>query len=141
MTKNLAIALNINNNFYISIKGITIAENIFAILLLLTHQLQATLKPTLLQTHTLRELLVMTTQIVLEDHNYNIVNAIGLMKIGCTVTHLGNGLAITAGHCFKNISKHIYKNIDCSLEDKYSVIWAYANSHNNLGQSAKELLC
>ena len=107
-----------------------------AILLLLTHQLQATLKPTLF-TNPYTERIIGSndlTQIVLEDHNYNIVNAIGLMKIGCTVTHLGNGLAITAGHCFKrNISKHIYKNLDCSLEDKYSVIWAYAkNSHNNL---------
>lgn len=28
------------------------------------------------------------------------MRAIGLLKLGCTVTHVGNGIAITAGHCF-----------------------------------------
>ena len=31
-----------------------------------------------------------------------ILNAIGRMELGCTVTHIGGNYAITAGHCFSN---------------------------------------
>ena len=30
----------------------------------------------------------------------NILDAIGMMDMGCTVTHIGRGYAVTAGHCF-----------------------------------------
>lgn len=29
-----------------------------------------------------------------------LLNAFGSMSMGCTATHIGNGIAITAGHCF-----------------------------------------
>ena len=90
-------------------------QTFLAIILLLSYPLQATLQSRTLFTNPYNERIIGSndlTQIILEDHNYDLVNAIGLMKIGCTVTHLGNGIAITAGHCFrKNISKKIYKNI------------------------------
>ena len=31
-----------------------------------------------------------------------VLNAIGRMELGCTVTHIGGGFGITAGHCFSN---------------------------------------
>ena len=31
-----------------------------------------------------------------------VLNAIGRMELGCTVTHIGGRFAITAGHCFSN---------------------------------------
>lgn len=30
-----------------------------------------------------------------------LIDAFGLMSIGCTATHIGKGLAVTAGHCFR----------------------------------------
>jgi len=30
----------------------------------------------------------------------NVVNAFGLLNMGCTATHIGNGYVLTAGHCF-----------------------------------------
>ena len=29
----------------------------------------------------------------------DLVEAIGMMDVGCTVTHIGSGYAVTAGHC------------------------------------------
>lgn len=33
------------------------------------------------------------------DNFKSVINAIGFLESGCTVTHIGNGIAITAGHC------------------------------------------
>lgn len=30
----------------------------------------------------------------------SLIDAFGLMSMGCTATHIGNGLALSAGHCF-----------------------------------------
>lgn len=30
----------------------------------------------------------------------NIIEAFGIISMGCTATHIGNGLVLTAGHCF-----------------------------------------
>lgn len=30
----------------------------------------------------------------------NLVDAVGIISMGCTATHIGNGFVITAGHCF-----------------------------------------
>lgn len=30
-----------------------------------------------------------------------LLDAFGLLTMGCTATHIGNGLAVTAGHCFR----------------------------------------
>lgn len=34
-----------------------------------------------------------------------ILDAFGVMTMGCTATHIGNGLAVTAGHCFNAPSR------------------------------------
>jgi hypothetical protein len=48
-----------------------------------------------------------------------LINAFGLISMGCTATHIGNGLAITAGHCFDARSKR-GKLADCS---KWEIKW------------------
>ncbi len=51
------------------------------------------------------------------------VQSIGKLKVGCTATHLGNGIAITAGHCFARSNfAGVRENLPCS-EAKYSVRW------------------
>jgi len=56
------------------------------------------------------------------DHR---MQAIGLMELGCTVTHVGRGIAITAGHCFASSNfQGVKKNLPCS-ESKYSIHWGY----------------
>lgn len=39
----------------------------------------------------------------------SIIDAFGLMSMGCTATHIGNGLVLSAGHCFD--SKELAKEI------------------------------
>lgn len=34
----------------------------------------------------------------------NVIDAVGRMSMGCTGTHIGNGLVLSAGHCFANTS-------------------------------------
>jgi hypothetical protein len=48
-----------------------------------------------------------------------LVDAFGLISMGCTATHIGNGLALTAGHCFNAPAKQ-GKLADCS---KWNVKW------------------
>ncbi|MEY3900877.1 MAG: hypothetical protein RL189_183 [Pseudomonadota bacterium] len=53
-----------------------------------------------------------------------LIPAIGMLEAGCTVTHIGNGLVVTAGHC---IPKH-WLPMDGCLGDRYprmSVRWNY----------------
>ncbi len=51
------------------------------------------------------------------------IQAIGRLKLGCTVTHVGNGIAITAGHCFaSNNFEGVHENIPCS-DVRFSVRW------------------
>lgn len=45
-----------------------------------------------------------------------ISKAIGRMEIGCTVTHIGNGVAITAGHCLYSLT--------CN-DAYYDVTWSF----------------
>lgn len=65
-----------------------------------------------------------------------ITEAIGAMVRGCTATHIGNGIVITAGHCLPTY--------DCSATD-YDVVWGYTDSQRGIGRSqcveviAKEL--
>ena len=53
----------------------------------------------------------------------HITKAMGMMDIGCTVTHIGQGFAITAGHCFYPF-KFASEAIDeeCA-SDKYNIKW------------------
>lgn len=41
------------------------------------------------------------------------VDAFGKIEMGCTATHIGNGLAVTAGHCFKETPYPRTNNISC----------------------------
>lgn len=43
----------------------------------------------------------------------DLINAFGLMSMGCTATHIGNGYVLTAGHCFW-ASANLTKDIACS---------------------------
>ena len=49
-----------------------------------------------------------------------LLNAIGRMELGCTVTHIGGGFGITAGHCFSNPylredrSSFFVKDVSCN---------------------------
>ncbi len=47
-------------------------------------------------------------------------DAIGMISMGCTGTHIGNGVVVTAGHCFlMGMSSAIRKNIPCSQHKVY----------------------
>jgi V8-like Glu-specific endopeptidase len=51
------------------------------------------------------------------------IQAIGRMKLGCTVTHVGNGIAITAGHCFASGKfQNIRTKLPCN-DTKYEIRW------------------
>lgn len=51
------------------------------------------------------------------------LKAIGRMALGCTVTHVGNGIAITAGHCFTSgIIEDKKENLACS-PGEHDVRW------------------
>lgn len=53
-----------------------------------------------------------------------IINAFGRMSMGCTATHIGNGLAITAGHCFgSRVSEQRQDNVPCGTST--IIEWGY----------------
>jgi V8-like Glu-specific endopeptidase len=56
----------------------------------------------------------------------NITNAFGMLSMGCTATHIGNGYAITAAHCFdknpKYLADQLLTNLNCMGT---SIIWGY----------------
>lgn len=62
----------------------------------------------------------------------DIAGAIGLMTKGCTVTHIGNGLAITAGHCIAMGNSTISEDTPCG--NNTDVVWGYTedNKHGSL---------
>lgn len=43
----------------------------------------------------------------------DIINAFGILSMGCTATHIGNGYVLTAGHCFWAGSEP-ERDLDCS---------------------------
>jgi hypothetical protein len=50
-----------------------------------------------------------------------ILGAVGRMSMGCTATHIGNGIAVTAGHCFSGVATTFEQNnLPC---DEVSVEW------------------
>jgi V8-like Glu-specific endopeptidase len=52
-----------------------------------------------------------------------IINAFGLVSMGCTATHIGNGFAITAGHCFqRHMSAEKTENAPCK---ETSIQWGF----------------
>lgn len=56
----------------------------------------------------------------------NLVESIGWTNYGCTVTHIGNGYALTAGHCFEATAQ-LQKDKGCSYA---SVEWGYREGKN-----------
>jgi V8-like Glu-specific endopeptidase len=54
----------------------------------------------------------------------NSMNAIGKLSSGCTVTHIGQGFAVTAGHCFWQtfFDEELKLNEKCSDE---TITWAW----------------
>lgn len=58
------------------------------------------------------------------------MNAIGKLSSGCTVTHIGQGYAITAGHCFWQtfFDEELKQNEKCSDE---TITWAWTDGSAN----------
>ena len=54
------------------------------------------------------------------DDKYS--QAIGVMSLGCTATHIGNGIVLTAGHCVDDRT--------CEAS-KYDVTWNYRNNNKS----------
>jgi V8-like Glu-specific endopeptidase len=62
--------------------------------------------------------------------NADYVQATGIMKVGCTVTHIGGGYAITAGHCVYDFDSDMpapKKVCDSSM----NVTWAYTDDNQS----------
>ncbi len=60
-----------------------------------------------------------------DEKNLQQTQAIGIMKLGCTVSHLGAGYAVTAGHCFtKHKIPGKYENETCA-DSRYDILWGY----------------
>jgi subtilisin family serine protease len=56
----------------------------------------------------------------------DLVEAIGWTNYGCTVTHIGNGYALTAGHCFEATAQ-LQRDKGCSYAH---VEWGYRQGKN-----------
>ncbi len=51
------------------------------------------------------------------------VRAIGRMELGCTATHVGHGIAISAGHCFaENPFEGVRKGTPCG-DEEHNIRW------------------
>ena len=55
-----------------------------------------------------------------------VIKSTGIMVLGCTVTHIGDGLAVTAGHCLKDNACH---------DAKYDVVWGYTEEEKGYMRS------
>ena len=53
----------------------------------------------------------------------HITKAMGMMNLGCTVTHIGQGLAITAGHCFYPFKFSGIATDETCASDDYDINW------------------
>ncbi|MBI2602086.1 MAG: trypsin-like peptidase domain-containing protein [Deltaproteobacteria bacterium] len=71
-----------------------------------------------------------------------IVEAIGRMNVGCTVTHLGNGIAITAGHCFVSSPFHGIRSAGSCESRRYDIKWGvtYTQDAGYLGSKCVKVL-
>ena len=52
-----------------------------------------------------------------------ITKAMGMMNLGCTVTHIGQGLALTAGHCFYPFKFSGKATDETCGSDDYDINW------------------
>lgn len=67
-----------------------------------------------------------------------LTDAIGLMDVGCTVTYIGNGYAITAGHCiwtkfFEPIPETPFVNLPCKddFDHTFEIWWGYRGAEGD----------
>jgi V8-like Glu-specific endopeptidase len=72
----------------------------------------------------------------------NLVEAIGLMDVGCTVTYIGQGYAVTAGHCiwtefFTEIPKKPFINLPCKDDfgHQFEIWWGYRGEEGSTPKS------
>ena len=68
-------------------------------------------------------------QVVMDTDNDLLVKAIGRMRVGCTVTHIGGGIALTAGHCFsRSHFEGVEKARPCNVE-RFRLVWGLAEGN------------
>lgn len=67
----------------------------------------------------------------------DLINAFGLLSMGCTATHIGNGIVLTAGHCFW--ASDLVRDQDCS---DTTVTWGVreGNSANTTQSKCEKIL-
>jgi V8-like Glu-specific endopeptidase len=61
-------------------------------------------------------------------------DAIGLLGIGCTVTHIGDGLVLTAGHCIPQ-EKRISDECLAKVYPKMTIRWNYRSGTTEFAES------
>ena len=70
-----------------------------------------------------------------------ITGAVGLMALGCTANHIGNGFVISAGHCFtKQRMPGKLEDIPCSYS-RHSITWdKTVDSNQNIKSECQEVI-
>jgi hypothetical protein len=58
-----------------------------------------------------------------------LINAFGMLDIGCTVTHIGNHIAITAGHC---VPKSVKVGAEAPCWPNATIQWGYRIGVRNM---------
>jgi V8-like Glu-specific endopeptidase len=66
----------------------------------------------------------------------SLVDAFGIMNMGCTATHIGNGFVLTAGHCFW-APRLLTKDITC---DEVTINWGVREGKEAYLQSKCEMV-
>lgn len=69
-------------------------------------------------------------------HLAPLVDAFGIMNMGCTATHIGNGIVLTAGHCFW-APRLLTKDISC---DEVTIDWGVREGKEAYLQSKCEMV-
>lgn len=72
------------------------------------------------------------------DSKYrSLIDAVGELVLGCTVSHVGNGIVITAGHCVLG-TEDPQPKYDLPCEDrKYDIFWQYRGGNPQIYESSK----
>jgi V8-like Glu-specific endopeptidase len=80
---------------------------------------------------------VSTNPSTIPTQYHDFVKAIGKSSNGCTLTHVGKGIVVTAGHCFK---AKTFKQFDKSCAWISSTWGYYAGSENNFSSRCNKIL-
>lgn len=74
----------------------------------------------------------------------NILDAIGMLDMGCTVTHIGSGYAVTAGHCFWTglfgpVANFELKDQPCEDDfgQTYQIWWSWISNTGDVNAEPK----